>query len=95
MQTLNGVLRRARSDPEKILRDSIRSCNKVFFLVDALNEHSEEPNVRQGVLERIKKLTQDASNLKVSTTSRGLSVVYGSIEVMGSEPLCITTSAVT
>jgi hypothetical protein len=81
-------------DLEKILLASIRSCNKVFLLTDALDECSEEHDIRQGVLERIEKLTQAASNLKVFATSRELSVVRDSMEFLGSEPLRIATSAV-
>lgn len=99
-----SMLRQAYANPnrsvprpdelEKILLASIKSCNKVFLVMDALDECSEENDVRQNVLGRIEKLTQDASNLKVFASSRELSVVRDSMEALGSEPLRIATSAV-
>jgi hypothetical protein len=79
---------------EKILLASIRSCSKVYLLVDALDECPEYNETRQSVLARIERLTQDASNLKILATSRELPVICESMEAMGSKPLRISTSSV-
>jgi hypothetical protein len=79
---------------EKILLASTRSCSKVYLLLDALDECSEEHDTRQSVLARIKRLTQDAPNLRVLATSRELDRIRKSMEVLVVEPLRVTTHAV-
>jgi hypothetical protein len=79
---------------EKILLASIRSCSKVYLLVDALDECPEDNETRQSVLARIERLTQDASNLKIFVTSRELDSIRKSMEVLAAEPLRVITCAV-
>jgi hypothetical protein len=79
---------------EKILMASIRSCSKVYVLVDALDECPEDNETRQSVLARIERLTQDASNLKIFATSRELDSIRKSMEVLAAEPLRVITRAV-
>jgi len=62
--------------------------------VDALDECPEEQDVRQGVLERIERLTQHALNLSIFATSRELPKITESTEALSSEPLRVATSAV-
>jgi hypothetical protein len=84
-----------RSDQlEKILLASIRSCGMVYLFVDALDECPEDQDARQNVLDRIEKLTQGVSNLKVFATSRELPTIRDSMRALGCEPLRIATSAV-
>jgi hypothetical protein len=79
---------------EKILLASIRSCSKVYLLVDALDECPEDHDTRQSVLARIERLTQDAPNLRVLATSRELDRIRKSMEALIAEPLRVTTRAV-
>jgi hypothetical protein len=79
---------------EKILLASIRSCSKVYLLVDALDECPEDNETRQSVLARIERLTQDASNLKIFATSRELDSIRKSMEALAAEPLRVITRAV-
>jgi hypothetical protein len=79
---------------EKILLASIRSCSKVYLLVDALDECPEDHETRQSVLARIERLTQDAPNLRVLATSRELDRIRKSMEALIAEPLRVTTRAV-
>jgi hypothetical protein len=79
---------------EKILLASIRSCSKVYLLVDALDECPEDSETRQSVLARIERLTQDTSNLKIFATSRELDSMRKSMEALAAEPLRVITRAV-
>jgi len=99
-----SMLRKAYEDPkqnvpgpdelEKILLASIRSCSKVYLLVDALDECPEDNGTRQSVLARIERLTQDTPNLKIFATSRELDRIRKSMEVLAAEPLRVITRAV-
>jgi hypothetical protein len=79
---------------EKILLASIRSCSRVYLLVDALDECPEDHEIRQGVLERVERLTQDALNLKMFATSRELNRICKKMETLAFEPLPVATCAV-
>jgi hypothetical protein len=79
---------------EKILLASIRSCSKVYLLVDALDECPEDHDARQRVLQRIERLTHDASNLKIFATSRELDRIRKSMKALAAEPLRVITHAV-
>jgi hypothetical protein len=79
---------------EKILLASIRSCSKVYLLIDALDECPEDHETRQSVLARIERLTQDAPNLRILATSRELDRIRKSMEALIAEPLRVTTRAV-
>jgi hypothetical protein len=79
---------------ERILLASIRSCSKVYLLIDALDECPEEQETRQSVLARIERLTQDAPNLGILATSRELDRIRKSMEALTAEPLQVTTRAV-
>lgn len=78
----------------KILLASMRSCSKVYLLIDALDECPEDQETRQSVLARIETLTRDAPNLKIFTTSRELPAIRESMAALGSKPMCAATSAV-
>lgn len=98
------ILRQAFGDPrrgvprsdelEEILLASIRSCGMVYLFMDAIDECPDDQDARQNVLERIEKLTQGASNLKVFATSRELPAIRDFLKGIGCEPLRIATSAV-
>ena len=79
---------------EKILLASMRPCSKVYLIMDALDECPEDHDARQRVLERIERLTQEASNLKIFATSRELPAIRESMEALGSQSLRIATSSV-
>jgi hypothetical protein len=79
---------------EKILLASIRSCSKVYLLIDALDECPEDLETRQSVLARIERLTQDAPNLRILATSREMDRIRESMEALIAEPLRVTTHAV-
>jgi hypothetical protein len=77
---------------EKILFNSIKSFGNVYLLVDALDECPEDHETRQLVLERIERLTNSASNLKIFATSRELPSIRESMDALGSNLLRIVTS---
>lgn len=79
---------------EKILLASIRPCAIVYLVMDALDECPEDHEARQRVLERIEKLTQGASNVKILATSRELPAIRESMAAQGAEPMRISTSDV-
>jgi hypothetical protein len=79
---------------EKILLASMRSCSKVYLLIDALDECPEDYETRQSVLARIERLTQDTPNLRILATSRELDRIRKSMEMLIAEPLRVTTRAV-
>jgi hypothetical protein len=79
---------------EKILLASIRSCGKVYILIDALDECPEDNEARRSVLTRIERLTQDVSNLKIFATSRELDRIRESMEALAAKPLCVISRAV-
>jgi hypothetical protein len=72
----------------------MRSCSKVYLIMDALDECPEDHDARQRVLEWIERLTLNASNLKIFATSRELPAIRESMEALGSQSLRIATSSV-
>jgi hypothetical protein len=98
-----SMLRQAYSDAKrsvpgpdelvKILLASMRSCSKVYLLIDALDECPEDHETLQSVLARIERLTHDAPNLRVLATSRELNRIRMSMEALSAEPLRVTTRA--
>lgn len=79
---------------QKILLASIRSCSRVYLLLDALDECPEDDGTRQNVLERIERLTQQAPNLSVFAASRELDKIRKAMEGLGPEPLRVISPAV-
>jgi hypothetical protein len=79
---------------EKILLASVRPCARVYLIIDALDECPEDHEARQHVLERIERLTQGASNLKILATSRELPAIRESMVALASQPMRIATSDV-
>jgi hypothetical protein len=79
---------------EKILLASMRSCSKVYLIMDALDECPEDHDARQRILEWIERLTLNASNLKIFATSRELPAIRESMEALGSQSLRIAPSSV-
>lgn len=77
-----------------ILSANIESWSRVFLFLDALDECSEEHDVRQGVLDRIETLTSHAPNLNIFATSRELPQIRESMDAIGFGSLRIVTSAV-
>jgi hypothetical protein len=78
----------------RILLASVRSCSKVYVLADAIDECPEDHGIRQSVLARIERLTQDAPNLSILTTSRELDKIHRSMKALAAEPLPVITRAV-
>lgn len=78
----------------KILTASVMSCGTVYLGLDALDECPEDSDIREHVLGRIERLTEDAPNLKIFATSRELSKIRDSMEAFGCEPFSIDISAV-
>ncbi|KAH0287348.1 hypothetical protein KCU62_g6027, partial [Aureobasidium sp. EXF-3399] len=76
---------------ELILLASIRSCKTVFLLVDALDECPVDDETRQGVLQRIGKLAQDSSNLKILATSREQDRIRKALQAMTFKPVSVAT----
>jgi hypothetical protein len=99
-----SMLRRAYEDAkrsvpgpdelEAILLACVRSCSKVYLLVDALDECPELNQTLQSVLERLERLTRDAPNLRVFATSRELDKIRMSMQALPAEPLRVMTRAV-
>ena len=79
---------------DKTLRRSISGYDKVFILLDALDECPEADDVRDDMLRRLKRLSGDALNLKIFATSRELSEIETSMEDLGAEMLPIDVSSV-
>lgn len=79
---------------QKILLESIRSCSRIYLLLDALDECPEDDGTRQNVLERIERLTQQAPNLSVFATSRELDKIRKAMEGLGPEPLRVIAPVV-
>lgn len=79
---------------QKILLASIRSCSRVYLLLDALDECPEDDGTRQNVLERIERLTQQTPNLSVFATSRELDKIRKAMEGLGPEPLRVIAPVV-
>ena len=81
-------------DQETILLSSIKSYNKVFLVLDALDECPEGGEVRQNVLERLEGLSQRAPNLRIFVTSRELRDVRESMEMLGADAVAIDARSV-
>lgn len=79
---------------EKIFYSSIEAHDKVFLLLDALDECPEAGDIRQKMLERVEGLAQHALNLKIFATSRELSDVRESMETLEAKQIAIATRAV-
>lgn len=79
---------------QKILLVSIRLCERVFLLMDAIDECPEDRDVRQSVLDRVERLTQGAPNLQIFVTSRELPAFREPMVALGFECVRIATSAV-
>jgi hypothetical protein len=97
LRQAHGDAKRSVPGPDelvKILLASMRSCSKVYLLIDALDECPEDHDTRQSVLTRIERLIQDAPNLKILMTSRELPAIRDSMAALGSKPMCVSTSAV-
>lgn len=92
----NGGFRTTLSVPgldelEQILLASIRPCSRVYLFVDALDECPEDNETRRNVLQRLKRLTQDAPDLRIFATSRELEKIRRSMARLVVEPLCVIT----
>ena len=79
---------------EKILYSSIEAYDKVFLLLDALDECPEADDVLENMLRRLEGLARHAPKLKILATSRELSDVRESMETLGAEQIAIATRAV-
>lgn len=55
---------------EKIFCSSIESYDKVFLMLDALDESPEENDIRYNMLNRLERLVHSAQNISIFTTSR-------------------------
>jgi hypothetical protein len=79
---------------ENILLSSMVSFDKVFIILDALDECPEAGEVRQNVLESLEHLLQRASNLRVFATSREVGDVRNSMEILSADTIPIATDSV-
>jgi hypothetical protein len=99
-----SMLRQAYNSPEqralvpeelaKILSASIRMHERVFLVMDALDECPEDHEKRQRVLERVERIIQSAPNVKIFATSRNLVDICMTLESLNFELLHIATSFV-
>lgn len=76
---------------ENILLSCFQSYEKVFLLVDALDECPEANDVRQKILECLARLSQKAHHVRIFATSRELSDIHETMVKLGAEPLPIVT----
>ncbi|KAK3672633.1 hypothetical protein LTR78_007445 [Recurvomyces mirabilis] len=79
---------------EKILCSSFETHDKVFLLLDALDECPEVGDIRQEMMQRIEGLAQRAANLKIFATSREQSDIRESMEILQVGHINIATRAV-
>lgn len=79
---------------EKILLTAIQACSKLYLVLDALDESPVDHDVRQNVLEGLERLVCDVYHVQVLVTSREVTQVRESMNVVGARPISIATSAV-
>ncbi|MCJ1313782.1 hypothetical protein MMC25_007462 [Agyrium rufum] len=79
---------------EKILCSSIETHDKVFLLLDALDESPEAGGTRQEMMGRVEGLAQRAPKLKIFATSRELPDIRESMEMLKVGQIAIVTQAV-
>lgn len=79
-----------RDELETILLSAVASYDKVFLVLDALDECPEGNDVRQIVLDGLARVSQAAANLKVFATSReNLSDVDEAMGMLEADPISI------
>ncbi|KJX98546.1 ankyrin repeat protein [Zymoseptoria brevis] len=79
---------------ENIVVKSIQSYDTVYLQLDALDECPESNDIRQHVLDGLKRLSQRAPSLGIFATSRELRDVHEAMDQLGAELLVIPTRAV-
>lgn len=84
----------ATDELESILLSMVASYDAVYLHLDALDECSEEADVRQNLLERLEKISGMASNLQILATSRELRDVHETMDILQATKLLIPPSAV-
>lgn len=79
---------------EKILLSCFESYEKVFLLVDALDECPEDGDVRHTMLECLARLSQGGPHVRILTTSREVPDIRESMTRLGATPISIATRSV-
>ena len=78
---------------EKILLACIQSYDELFLLLDALDE-CPEVDIRQNVLDGLERLASEAPNIKMFVTSREVSDVSQSMQMLRADPVSIAARLV-
>ena len=78
---------------ERILLSSIQSYDELFFLLDALDE-CPEVDIRQNVLDGLERLVSEAANIRMFVTSREVSDVSESMQILRADPVSIAARSV-
>ncbi|SMR63968.1 unnamed protein product [Zymoseptoria tritici ST99CH_3D1] len=79
---------------ENIVVKSIQAYDTVYLQLDALDECPESNDIRQHVLDGLKRLSQRAPSLGIFATSRELRDVHETMDNIGADSLLISTHAV-
>lgn len=81
-------------DLQRIFLASVRSYDKVFLLIDALDECPEIDNARQTMLEYLTELGKEAPNLRILITSRATSDIRDTMFILGADPIVVAARKV-
>jgi ankyrin repeat domain-containing protein 50 len=74
---------------ERILLACVESYDELFVLLDALDECPEDGEVRQSMLEGLERIARQAPNVRMFVTSREVTEVRESMQILGAEPVSI------
>ena len=79
---------------ERILLACVESYDELFVLMDALDESPEDGEVRQRMLGGLERIAQQAPNVRMFVTSREVTEVRESMQILGAEPISIVVRLV-
>ncbi|EMC97141.1 hypothetical protein BAUCODRAFT_106474 [Baudoinia panamericana UAMH 10762] len=79
---------------ERILSSSVSAFDDVFVLLDALDECPESGDLRQDMLVKVEKITQESTRIKIFATSRESGDIRDSMDTIRAKRIDIATSAV-
>jgi hypothetical protein len=79
---------------ERILLACVQSYDELFLLLDALDECPESNEARQNVLEGLERLAQGAPNTRMFVTSREVSSVGESMQVLAANLVSVASRSV-
>ncbi|KAI6826758.1 Pfs, NACHT and ankyrin domain protein [Hortaea werneckii] len=86
--------RLGKDELENILDLSFQAYDRVFITLDALDESTEENDIRQKMLEQLEKLVQNASNVKLLATSREALDIHESMGMLEAQRIDVADSKV-